>query len=506
VYAYARLHYRMPKALARIASKIGALAPAARPQDAAMAAWGFAKLGFRPGPGLLDRLPAGLLDHLDDFRPQEAAMLLYGYGLLRHAHPGLLDAAARALPRRLPEFSTQEVVMVLWAYGALCHCPTPPAVAGLFDEACAQLLARRRRLLPCHIAVTLKALARAGHAPPAEFMDAMGRAALERLPAFKPVELCHLLWAYARLGYRDVALTEGVVGRAVALLQAPASPALPKLTVDTIVWAAQHVGFWPQALIDTAEMRGIYVKTAHGGRHATAATGAGPGGPWAGAGGDEGGGGSPLELGPDSSLGSSSGGGGGAGVGRDTLNGTGSFIDGSLATTSSRSSSSSNGTAGTTGPRRQQSQKQQQQQQHSQQRWHSPPHGGGRGGGDGAAPRAPSSRAPRAPLVLEQRPRAALQQGVGAADYLQHQQQQQRSSVDGPVEPHNGAAASHPAHPQRPSPPLPRQQPPPLRRRPPPLLAEPAAPASIRAGLAQPGAHAWQALPLEVVPGAADPL
>ncbi|GBG00581.1 hypothetical protein Rsub_13326 [Raphidocelis subcapitata] len=283
VYAYARMHHRMPSALLRISGKLSRALHRLGPQDAAMLLWGCARLGFRPPPSLLDALPGALAPRVAEFSPAEISALLYGFGALRAPAPALFEAAAAEFSGRLSGFSSQELSMTVWAFGATSFAAAsaaagrgsprgpaaalPPAAAALLDAAAAALLARRRRLLPAQIAMAAKALARCGHAPPPGFMDEMASLSLERLPAFKPIEMCHLLWAYASLGYRDTCLFEGVVGRAVALLQSPSRPPLSKLTVDTIVWASQRVGFWPQALIDTAEMRGIYVgwgNLAHG--------------------------------------------------------------------------------------------------------------------------------------------------------------------------------------------------------------------------------------------------
>jgi len=306
------MRYRMPAALKRISAiiyrnKLGRV----KPQDAAMLMWGLGKLAFKPQGQLLDQLPHVLITQLGSFKPQvrrafclhvpcgvpafgrgglegrlqrfytrtrtlpriphpptspprtpttyppqEICNVLYGYALLRHYHPALLDAVAAAAAPRLPEFSSQDLVITIWAYGVLGHLPADGA---LLDAACAQLLERRRALLPLQVAIALKGLTKAGYRPSAEFMEAFSELTLERLPAFKPVELCHVLWAHARLEYRDVRLVESVVAHIVALLQSSPQP-LPKITVDTVVWAAQQVGFWPQALIDTAELRGIYVR------------------------------------------------------------------------------------------------------------------------------------------------------------------------------------------------------------------------------------------------------
>jgi hypothetical protein len=198
------------------------------------------------------------LDQPPPHHPQELCNLLYGYGALRHHQPQLLDSVARCAARRLSEFSDQDLALTLWAYGAVRHCPGEPA---LFYAACSTLLARRRRLLPMQVVMALQAFAKAGFQPPPAFMSEFASHIVEHLPAFRPSDLCHVLWAYARMGYCDTALVEAVVGRLTALLAAPPgeTPALPKEIVDSAAWAAQLVGFWPGALIEAAEARGIYV-------------------------------------------------------------------------------------------------------------------------------------------------------------------------------------------------------------------------------------------------------
>lgn len=70
VYAYAKMHYRMPGALLRLSNKVARHLDLLQPQDASNMMWGFAKLAFKPGPLLLDRLPLAVADRLDEFKPQ----------------------------------------------------------------------------------------------------------------------------------------------------------------------------------------------------------------------------------------------------------------------------------------------------------------------------------------------------------------------------------------------------------------------------------------------------
>jgi hypothetical protein len=177
--------------------------------------------------------------------------------VLRHPQPALLDAVARSAAQRLPEFSNQDLVLTLWAYGAVRHCPAEPA---LFYAACSTLLARRRRLLPMQVVMALQAFAKAGFQPPPAFMSELAGHVVERLQGFRPAELCHVLWAYARMGYCDAGLVEAVVAHLARLLGSGDGAALPKEIVDSAVWAAQRVGFWPGGLIEAAEARGVYTR------------------------------------------------------------------------------------------------------------------------------------------------------------------------------------------------------------------------------------------------------
>jgi hypothetical protein len=122
------------------------------------------------------------------------------------------------------------------------------------------LLSRTNRLLPLELTMGMKGFARSGYQPPPEFMRQVAQLAMQKLHQFSPLEYSQLLWAYAALGYRDVALFETIVGHTIHALQTW-TRRLPKTTVDTIIWSCERVGFWPQSLVDTAEMRGLYVKT-----------------------------------------------------------------------------------------------------------------------------------------------------------------------------------------------------------------------------------------------------
>lgn len=187
---------------------------------------------------------------------QEVCNLLYGYGCMRYHHPLLMEAVAKACAPRLHEFSTQDLVLTIWSYGMVKHMPSDPA---MLANACAVLQSRSQWLLPIQISIIMKGFAKIGYQPPTAFMAELANVALNKIQLFKPVELCQLLWGYAHLGYRDKALIEAIVSQAMYLLQTWGRP-LKKATIDTIVFSCQLIGFWPQMLVDMAEMRGIYVR------------------------------------------------------------------------------------------------------------------------------------------------------------------------------------------------------------------------------------------------------
>lgn len=189
--------------------------------------------------------------------PQEIGNLLYGYGQLHFQHPGLLDAVASACGPRLHEFTTQDLCMTVWAYGAVGYCP---ADTTLFESACRVLLQRKERLVPLQITCVIKGFSRAGYQPPAAFMQQMSQLAQVKLSQFSPLEYSQLLWAYSTAGYRDVQLFETVVAHAIQQLHTK-THLVTKTTVDTMLVACQGVGFWPQLLVDTAEINGLYVRT-----------------------------------------------------------------------------------------------------------------------------------------------------------------------------------------------------------------------------------------------------
>ena len=168
----------------------------------------------------------------------------------------MMESVAKGCAGRLHEFSTQDLVLTIWSYGKVKYVPHDPA---FFINACCVLLTRKDQLLPIQIAIVVKGFALAGYSPPPAFMDQLAQEAIRKLQQFKPVEFSQLLWAYAALGYRDVVLFESVVAHCIYLLQSGQRP-LPKTTVDTVIYSCRRVGFWPQALIDAAEMRGVIVK------------------------------------------------------------------------------------------------------------------------------------------------------------------------------------------------------------------------------------------------------
>eukprot|EP00879_Flechtneria_rotunda_P006530 GHRR01006863.1.p1 GENE.GHRR01006863.1~~GHRR01006863.1.p1 ORF type:complete len:835 (+),score=329.03 GHRR01006863.1:732-3236(+) len=257
VYSCGRLRLRLPLQLVKITNHIAARLPELSPLDAAHVMWGCAKLDFKPDESLLEHLPHAMAHRLGEFKPQEVCNLLYGYGHLQHEHPVLLEGMATACTPRLHEFSTQDLCVTIWSYGMLRYCP---ADTTLFDTACKVLLQRSNRLLPMQLTMIAKGFAKTGYQPPAEFMRQVAQLSIMKLHQFSPLEYSQLLWAYAQLGYRDVQLFEAVVGQTIHNLQTW-TRRLPKTTVDTIMYACQRVGLWPQMLLETAEMRGVFVKT-----------------------------------------------------------------------------------------------------------------------------------------------------------------------------------------------------------------------------------------------------
>jgi hypothetical protein len=65
-----RLRLRLPLQLVRITNHIAANLAVLSPQDAANVLWGCAKLDFKPGPELLERLPGVMVGRLSEFKPQ----------------------------------------------------------------------------------------------------------------------------------------------------------------------------------------------------------------------------------------------------------------------------------------------------------------------------------------------------------------------------------------------------------------------------------------------------
>lgn len=191
------------------------------------------------------------------FAPQEISNLLYGYGQLHYTHPLLLEAVASTCAPRLPDFSAQDVCLTVWGYGAVGYTPMDTS---LFEAACRVLLQRKERLVPLQIVMVVKGFSRAGYQPPAAFMQQMSQLAQAKLSQFSPLEYSQLLWGYSTAGYRDVQLFETVVAHAIHQLHTR-THLVTKTTCDTLLLACQGVGFWPQLLVDTAEMNGLYVKT-----------------------------------------------------------------------------------------------------------------------------------------------------------------------------------------------------------------------------------------------------
>ena len=70
MYSYGRLRYRVPQALQKIALRVAKHVQQMNSLDAAMLMYGFACLDYKPHPVLLDELPLGLMDRLNEFKPQ----------------------------------------------------------------------------------------------------------------------------------------------------------------------------------------------------------------------------------------------------------------------------------------------------------------------------------------------------------------------------------------------------------------------------------------------------
>jgi hypothetical protein len=103
VYSYARMHYRAPSLLSRACGRVSRHLELLAPQDAANLMWGLAKLAYKPGPHLLDRLPHAVVGRLGEFKPQARGGLSRGGGLARRGGRGSRGHGAprgRGAPRR----------------------------------------------------------------------------------------------------------------------------------------------------------------------------------------------------------------------------------------------------------------------------------------------------------------------------------------------------------------------------------------------------------------------
>lgn len=83
VYSCGRLRLRLPVQLLAITGAIAGRLRELSPQDAANVLWGCAKLDFKPGPELLERLPHVMVGRLAEFKPQVRSRAAAGRALGR---------------------------------------------------------------------------------------------------------------------------------------------------------------------------------------------------------------------------------------------------------------------------------------------------------------------------------------------------------------------------------------------------------------------------------------
>lgn len=187
--------------------------------------------------------------------------MVYAYSLLCHRHDPLMEAVAASEAPRLGSYSLQEFSLLLKAYGSFGA--TRPAAQGLIDASVGALSRHYAAMTPQGLMACLKALCKLGVAPQPLLADVAAHILSGALENYSPMEVSHLLWAYANLQICVPELFDAALRHMQSSVAAAARAQQHrsmKHHVDSVVKSCLAVGHDVSGFVEFAEMRGFIVK------------------------------------------------------------------------------------------------------------------------------------------------------------------------------------------------------------------------------------------------------
>ncbi|GLC39399.1 hypothetical protein PLESTM_000892600 [Pleodorina starrii] len=195
-----------------LAAKLRHFWQQACPQSLALALWGLARLGLRPGPVWVAEFEAASLRLLHRFNARELSCSLWALAAMRLRPDALWLAAARrsAVAALLASgdrggaaaaaANLRSLATLLWAFAVLQVRLDGDAAAAVTAALTARLVSERDATGPQALSMAIWGLARLGLRPPAELLAAWRAAASgPRLAAAPSRAVACMLWSLARL-------------------------------------------------------------------------------------------------------------------------------------------------------------------------------------------------------------------------------------------------------------------------------------------------------------------
>ena len=191
------------------------LLPASQPQHIANLSWAFARLSYRPTSGsFILKAASDVAQRLGEYGCENLSTLLWAWARWQYRpSDSLLQQMVALLQEEAAAVSTHGLLNAVWSLGIMQHVagrPTQlaalPGVQAFAGAAAAELTARRSGLSARELSAAVVALATLHvdvQALPAGAARQLQLACMPVVKELPSIELAKLVWALARLGWRE---------------------------------------------------------------------------------------------------------------------------------------------------------------------------------------------------------------------------------------------------------------------------------------------------------------
>eukprot|EP01024_Parvocaulis_polyphysoides_P028168 TRINITY_DN25479_c0_g1_i1.p1 TRINITY_DN25479_c0_g1~~TRINITY_DN25479_c0_g1_i1.p1 ORF type:complete len:241 (-),score=45.21 TRINITY_DN25479_c0_g1_i1:100-822(-) len=176
------------------------------PQDIANLGWALVRLKHPQQKEIIKTLSRISLSFLDQFKPQEIANLLYAQVLCKQRiKPFFPEVEKIMLKTTLKNYKDQELSILLWSFGKFRYLPCQEFLNLLNEE----IIIRLPNMSPGLYVNIAKSYARLAY-DPGVLLYRLAREAEKKLDLFEVKDVSNLIFAFAKLRRRDVALVDAV--------------------------------------------------------------------------------------------------------------------------------------------------------------------------------------------------------------------------------------------------------------------------------------------------------